>query len=151
MNPTRSLDPRRFFAPVLACAALSPACSNLHIPTGYAEVEIHVAGFDTNPGPVCVYLPRLPGSELDYDAQVADVIHAHAVATPEGVAVTFSGFDETSETELDLSYAALAEPYASTLAVSSSSGAEYSVELDSPCDDALDPSQSSPLDAGSSR
>jgi hypothetical protein len=116
-----------------------------------AEVEIHVVGFDTKPGPVCVYLPRLPGSELDYDAEIADDVHVYAYATPKGVDIDLSSFGFTERATLSLDYRTLSAPYANTVVFSLPDVTDYTVDLYSPCDAALDPSQSSPPDGGAER
>ena len=125
------------FIALVASAAVTPALAGCSLEPGgpqYAEIglrTIDTAGIEVHRD--CVSLPVLPGGHLEEDLELAPGLGAHVTTRDDSAEVALIGTNDPSSAQVAVPKSSLLDGYSKILAVTTTSGAPYSVVLSSPC------------------
>lgn len=81
----------------------------------------------------CVPLPVLPGGRMEEDFELAPGLAAHVTTVDDSAEVALMGTNDPATAHVTVPKSSLLGGYSKILAVTTTSGAEYSVVLSSPC------------------
>jgi hypothetical protein len=118
-------------------AVLAAFCGCAPSPGGpeYTELGLRAEdGDNVALGGACTPLPVLPGGTVVRDVRLAPDLSAHVLAVRDSVEVTLGGLDDPAAAERTFAQETLYGGFAETLAVTTESGAHYTVLFTAPCD-----------------
>lgn len=101
----------------------------------YTELELRAEnGSNVVLGSACTPLPVLPGGTVVRDVTLAPDLSAHVLAVRDSVEVTLRGVEDQTAAHRTFSQTTLYGTFAEKLAVTTDTGAHYTVWFEAPCD-----------------